>query len=74
MHKRIADHKRRVARLNRYVFVVALLWVVTSFALLLLSGSHHSNSAGPVQPPALDHAVYTIAAVAVDSGVLPPVS
>jgi hypothetical protein len=73
MHKKIADHKRRVARLNRYVFVVALLWVVTSFALLLLSGSHHSNSAGPV-PPALDHAVYTIAAVAVDSGVLPPVS
>lgn len=73
MHKRIADHKRRVARLNRYVFVVALLWVVTSFALLWLSGSRHSDAAGTVTP-VVDHAVYTIAAVAVDSGVMPPVS
>jgi preprotein translocase subunit SecG len=62
MQKRIADHKRRVARLNRYVFIVALLWVVTSFALILLSGSHYSNSAGPL-PPALDHALHAIAAV-----------
>lgn len=73
MHKRIADHKRRVARLNRYVFVVALLWVVTSFALILLSGSHRSNSAGPVRP-FLDHAVSTIAAVTIHPGVTPPVS
>ena len=73
MHKKIADHKRRVARLNRYVFVVALLWVVTSFALILLSGSHRSNSAGPL-PPVLDHALHTIAAMTVHSGVNHPVS
>jgi preprotein translocase subunit SecG len=73
MQKKIADHKRRVSRLNRYVFVVALLWVVTSFALILLSRSHRSNSAGPV-PPVLDRAVHTIAAVAIDSRVLPSVS
>jgi len=73
MHKKITDHKRRVARLNRYVFVVALLWVVTSFALLLLSSSRHSNAAGTVTP-VVDHALHTIAAGAVDTGVMPPVS
>ena len=73
MHKRIADHKRRVARLNRYVFVVALLWVVTSFALILLSGSRYSHSAGPV-PPVLDHALHAIAAVTLHPGATPPVS
>ena len=73
MHKRIADHKRRVARLNRYVFVVALLWVVTSFALLWLSGSRHSDAAGTVTP-ALDHALHAIAAVTLHPGATPPVS
>lgn len=73
MQQKIADHKRRVARLNRYVIVVAFLWLVTSFALLFLSGSRRSDSAGPL-PPVLDHAVRTIAAVAVDSGAMPRVS
>jgi hypothetical protein len=71
MQKKIADHKRRVSRLNRYVFVVALLWVVTSFALILLSRSHHSNSAGPV-PVVPDHALHSVAAVTFHSSVMHP--
>jgi len=73
MHKKIADHKRRVARLNRYVFIIALLWVVTSFALILLSSSRHSDSAGPV-PPVQDHASHTVAAVTSSSGLSAGVS
>ncbi len=73
MQKKIADHKRRVSRLNRYVFVVALLWVVTSFALILLSRSHHSNSAGPV-PAVPDHALHSVAAVAFHPIVTHPTS
>jgi hypothetical protein len=73
MQKKITDHKRRVARLNRYVIVVALLWLVTSFALLFLSGSHRSDSARPL-PPVLDHALHTVAAVTLHSGITHPVS
>jgi len=54
MQNRIAEHKLRIARINRYVVVVAILWVVTSFALLFLSGSRHAHTAQPVTPSA-DH-------------------
>jgi len=54
MQKRIAEHKLRLARINRYVVVVAILWVVTSFALLFLSTSRHADTARPVTP-ASDH-------------------
>jgi hypothetical protein len=50
MQNRITDHKRRVARLNRYVAVVAILWLVASFALLFLSGSGHERMARPIAP------------------------
>lgn len=50
MQKRIAEKKLRVARINRYVVVVAILWVVTSFALLFLSGSKPAHTAQPVAP------------------------
>jgi uncharacterized membrane protein SpoIIM required for sporulation len=50
MQKRIADHNRRVARLNRYVVVVALLWLVTSFALLFLSSSDRDHAESPKEP------------------------
>ena len=58
MPEKISDHRRRVARLNRYVLVVALLWLVTSFALLFLSQSTPANAAQPVQnaEPAVLHA------------------
>jgi preprotein translocase subunit SecG len=46
IHKRIADHRRRVARLNRYVAVVALLWLVTSVALLFFARPRRANIAG----------------------------
>jgi preprotein translocase subunit SecG len=68
MQKKIAEHKRRVARLNRYVMVVALLWLVTSFALLFLSGSHRSDSARPLSP-VLDHSLHAVAAVTLNSGI-----
>lgn len=36
---------QRVSRLNRLVLGVALLWLVTSVLLLMLSaGSHHDNN------------------------------
>jgi preprotein translocase subunit SecG len=47
MQNRIADRKRR---LNRYVVVVALLWLVTSFALLFFSNSGQAHAAKPQQP------------------------
>jgi preprotein translocase subunit SecG len=50
MQKRIADHRRRVARLNRYVIVVALLWLVTSVALLFLSRPQPANLAHSTSP------------------------
>ena len=50
MQKQITDHKRRVARLNRYVALVAILWLVASFALLFLSGSKHDHMARPMAP------------------------
>lgn len=69
MQKRIADYKRRVARLNRYVVVVALLWLVTSFALLFVSGSRRSDTAQV--PPLVDNALHTMAAVVSNSSVAP---
>lgn len=50
IHKTIADHRRRVARLNRYVAVVALLWLVTSFAILFFSKPRRDNIAGSQHP------------------------
>jgi preprotein translocase subunit SecG len=50
IEKKIADHKRRVTRLNRYVAVVALLWLVTSFALIFLSTSGRAHAAKRNRP------------------------
>ncbi len=50
MQKGIIEYKRRVARLNRYVAVVAILWLVASFALIFLSGSKHDDMARTVTP------------------------
>jgi preprotein translocase subunit SecG len=50
MQNKITDHRRavvrasKIARLNRYVFIVALLWLVTSLALLLLSTPAHART------------------------------
>ena len=66
MQKRIADHKLRLARINRYVVVVAILWVVTSFALLFLSGSKHADTARPVAP-ASDHQLAYSASITLQS-------
>lgn len=68
IHKRIADHRRRVARLNRYVIVVALLWLVTSFALLFLSTPGSANAAqprrnGPNSTLQAQHGDYSLTAV-----------
>lgn len=50
MQKRIVDHRRRVARLNRCVVVVALLWLAASFALLFLSAPGPARVAHPTSP------------------------
>jgi preprotein translocase subunit SecG len=58
MQMRFADHRRaalrakiararKVARLNRYVIVVALLWFFTSLALLFLSTPAHARTGHP---------------------------
>ncbi len=60
MQNRITEYKRRVARLNRYVAVVAILWLVTSFALIFLSGSKHDHMARPITPA--QHALVASAA------------
>lgn len=51
MKNRIADRKRRVTRVNIYVIVVALLWLATSVALLVMSTPGHANAAEPATPP-----------------------
>lgn len=59
MENRIADRKRRVTRVNIYVIVVALLWLATSVALLVLSTPGHANAAEPATPvpsPTILHA------------------
>jgi hypothetical protein len=48
MPEKISDRRRRIARLNRYVLIVGLLWIVTSFALLFMSQSPSANAAQPV--------------------------
>ena len=58
MQMKVADHRRaalrakiaharKVARLNRYVCLVALLWLVTSLALLFLSTPAHAHTGHP---------------------------
>lgn len=47
MEKRIADRERRVTRVNIYVVIVALLWLATSVALLVLSNPRPANAAEP---------------------------
>jgi hypothetical protein len=52
MQNKVADHRRsaprldldKVARLNRYVVVVALLWLVTSLALLFFATPAHARA------------------------------
>ncbi|HSM88134.1 MAG TPA: hypothetical protein VLT16_18410 [Candidatus Limnocylindrales bacterium] len=44
MQKKTFDRKEKIARLNRYVFVVALLWLAASLAVLLLSGSAQAQT------------------------------
>lgn len=59
MEKRIADRKRRLTRVNIYVIVVALLWLATSVALLVLSSPGSANAAEPPAPtpsPTILHA------------------
>lgn len=59
MENRIAERKRRVTRVNIYVIVVALLWLATSVALLVLSTPGHANAAEPARPvpsPTILHA------------------
>jgi preprotein translocase subunit SecG len=46
MPEKLSDRRRR---LNRYVVVVVLLWLVTSFALLFLSNSGQAHAAKPAQ-------------------------
>lgn len=48
MQKKTFDRKEKIARLNRYVFVVALLWLAASLAVLLLSGSAQAQTPPPV--------------------------
>lgn len=50
MENRIAERRRRVTRVNIYVIIVALLWLATSVALLVLSTPGHANAAEPVTP------------------------
>jgi hypothetical protein len=68
IQKKIADHRRRVARLNRCVLVVALLWLVASFAVLFLSSSGPAHAAKPKQPDSntlieAQHGDYSVFAV-----------
>lgn len=51
MENRIAERKRRLTRVNIYVIVVALLWLATSVALLVVSTPGSANAAEPSVPP-----------------------
>jgi len=59
MEKRIAGQKRRLTRVNIYVLVVALLWLATSVALLVMSNPGPAHAAEPalhVPSPTILHA------------------
>jgi len=40
----------KLARLNKYVAMVAFLWFIASLALLLFAGSNSAHAAQPAQP------------------------
>jgi preprotein translocase subunit SecG len=40
----------KLARLNKYVAMVAFLWFIASLALLLFAGSNSAHASQPAQP------------------------
>ena len=50
MEKRIAERKCHLARVNIYVVIVAVLWLATAVALLVLSNPGSANAAEPAVP------------------------
>jgi preprotein translocase subunit SecG len=45
MHKNSADLPQRIARLDKYVTIVAFLWLAMSLVLFLLAAPSHLNAA-----------------------------